>query len=125
MREWERTRGLLGRANANHRLTHRSSTQLHRTDIYRNKALDEFRILQFRVLVMGRANAGKTLILQRVCDTTESPKIYQGGEEVRGTNFVCESDLTADQFKLEPSMNLCSPIIRVVHDSRGIESQIF
>jgi GTPase SAR1 family protein len=38
--------------------------------------------LQFRVLVLGRANAGKTTILQRVCETTESPKIYRGGEEV-------------------------------------------
>jgi GTPase SAR1 family protein len=39
--------------------------------------------LQFRVLVLGRANAGKTTILQRVCETTESPKIYREGEEVR------------------------------------------
>jgi hypothetical protein len=33
--------------------------------------------LQFRVLIIGRANAGKTSILQRVCDTTESPEIYR------------------------------------------------
>jgi GTPase SAR1 family protein len=32
--------------------------------------------VQFRVLIIGRANAGKTSILQRVCDTTESPEIY-------------------------------------------------
>ena len=34
---------------------------------------------QFRVLIIGRANAGKTSILQRVsgCDTTASPKIYR------------------------------------------------
>ena len=37
--------------------------------------------IQFRVLVIGRANAGKTSILQRVCDTTESPTIYRRGEE--------------------------------------------
>ena len=43
--------------------------------------------LQFRVLVIGRANAGKTSILQRVCDTTESPKIYRGRKKVRGPNF--------------------------------------
>ena len=69
--------------------------------------------LQFRVLVIGRANAGKTTILQRVCDTTESPTIYRLGkygqrEEVRGPQFACESqaDLTANQFKLEPSMDV-------------------
>jgi hypothetical protein len=31
--------------------------------------------VKFRVLIIGRANAGKTSILQRVCDTTESPVI--------------------------------------------------
>jgi GTP-binding protein EngB required for normal cell division len=39
--------------------------------------------VRFRVLIIGRANAGKTSILQRVCDTTESPVIYrhdQSGE---------------------------------------------
>ena len=35
--------------------------------------------VQFRVLIIGRANAGKTSILQRVCDTTESPVIYSSG----------------------------------------------
>ena len=47
------------------------------------RALPNIPDLKFRVLVLGRANAGKTTILQRVCETTESPKIYRGGEEVR------------------------------------------
>ena len=33
--------------------------------------------IQFRVLIIGRANAGKTSILQRVCNTTDSPKVYR------------------------------------------------
>ena len=33
--------------------------------------------VKFRVLIIGRANAGKTTILQRVCNTTESPQIYR------------------------------------------------
>jgi len=40
-----------------------------------------FSKINFRVLIIGRANAGKTSILQRVCDTTESPTIYRS---VRG-----------------------------------------
>jgi GTPase SAR1 family protein len=36
--------------------------------------------VRFRVLIIGRANAGKTSILQRVCDTTESPDIYSVDE---------------------------------------------
>jgi len=38
---------------------------------------------RFRVLIIGRANAGKTTILQRVCNTTEQPKIFnRKGHEV-------------------------------------------
>ena len=44
--------------------------------------------IRFRVLIVGRANAGKTSILQRVCETTESPIIYRGDEEVRGPTFL-------------------------------------
>ena len=47
--------------------------------------------IPFRVLIIGRANAGKTTILQRVCETTESPVIYRGKgterEEVRGLKY--------------------------------------
>ena len=32
--------------------------------------------VKFRVLIIGRANAGKTSILQRVCNTTKDPEIY-------------------------------------------------
>ena len=32
----------------------------------------------FRILIMGRANAGKTTILQRVCKTTEAPEVIDG-----------------------------------------------
>jgi septin family protein len=33
--------------------------------------------LRFRVLIIGRANAGKTSILQRLCDTTETILILE------------------------------------------------
>jgi GTPase SAR1 family protein len=31
---------------------------------------------RFRILVVGRANAGKTTLLQRICNTTEKPEIF-------------------------------------------------
>ena len=45
--------------------------------------------IQFRILIIGRANSGKTSILQRVCDTTESPVIYRGYEKVRVVQSFC------------------------------------
>ena len=47
--------------------------------------------IRFRVLVIGRANAGKTSILQRVCETTESPIVFRGGEEVHRPSFCLTS----------------------------------
>jgi hypothetical protein len=44
--------------------------------------------VRFRVLIIGRANAGKTSILQRVCDTTDSPEIYSV-DESGARNRVC------------------------------------
>ena len=32
---------------------------------------------RLRILIIGRANAGKTTILERVRDTTGSPKVYR------------------------------------------------
>jgi len=48
--------------------------------LYRNDPLD----VQFRVLVIGRANAGKTSILQTLCGTTESLDISRAGWWSRG-----------------------------------------
>jgi GTPase SAR1 family protein len=53
--------------------------------------------VQFRVLIIGKANAGKTSILQRVCDTTESPEIYSvdssGTRNRVRSRFHCTSNL--------------------------------
>ena len=39
---------------------------------------------RFRVLIIGRANAGKTTILQKVCNTSEQPEIFGSeGNKVR------------------------------------------
>ena len=57
--------------------------------------------IRFRVLIIGRANAGKTSILQRVCETTESPVIFRGKNEVLGPTF-----LSASLISLLTSINL-------------------
>ncbi|KAN0134552.1 hypothetical protein V8E53_007698 [Lactarius tabidus] len=73
------------------------------------------------VSAVGRANAGKTSILQRVCETTESPFIYR------------ETDDGREEVNLEPSMErgehsiydelvFSNHLGYVFHDSRGIES---
>ena len=42
------------------------------------------RIDHFRILVVGRSSAGKTTLLQRVCNTMEAPEIYNSrGEKVK------------------------------------------
>jgi hypothetical protein len=43
------------------------------------------RIGRFRVLVIGRANSGKTTLLQRVCNTVDQPEVFDG----KG-NKVCD-----------------------------------
>ncbi|KAH9001816.1 hypothetical protein EDB86DRAFT_2801321 [Lactarius hatsudake] len=72
---------------------------------------------QFRVLIIGRANAGKTTILKRVCETTESPVVYRGGKEVRGPTFLQRGEHTIDD-QLEFSNHRGY----IFHDSHGIES---
>ncbi|KAG2108964.1 uncharacterized protein F5147DRAFT_635517 [Suillus discolor] len=80
------------------------------------------RVKRFRILIIGRANAGKTTILQRVCNTRENPEIYDSaGEKVRNMISVyyyfqrglhdIENELV---FQSNPEF--------VFHDSRGFEA---
>ena len=39
---------------------------------------------RFRILIVGRANSGKTTILQKICKTDDKPEIFNSkGEKVR------------------------------------------
>ncbi|KAH9008749.1 hypothetical protein EDB84DRAFT_1280958 [Lactarius hengduanensis] len=71
--------------------------------------------VQFRVLIIGRANAGKTSILQRICGTTDSPVIYRG-KEVRSNLFQRGEHTIDDELVFSNHRGY------VFHDSRGIES---
>ncbi|KAH9066180.1 hypothetical protein EDB87DRAFT_1553926 [Lactarius vividus] len=74
--------------------------------------------IKFRVLIIGRANAGKTSILQRVCDTTDSPIIYWGKEKVCGPTF----DLQRGEHTIDDQLVFSNHTGYIFHDSRGIES---
>ncbi|KAG2078716.1 hypothetical protein BDR04DRAFT_1184014 [Suillus decipiens] len=65
---------------------------------------------RFRILVVGRANAGKTTILQRVCKTQENPEIYNSAGKKRGVHDI-ENEMV---FRNNPGF--------VFHDSRGFEA---
>ncbi|KAF8263080.1 hypothetical protein EI94DRAFT_1466012, partial [Lactarius quietus] len=62
----------------------------------------------FQVLIVGRANAGKTTILQQVCETMESPIIYRGGKE-------------RSRHEIDDELVFSNHRGYVFHDSMGIE----
>jgi len=55
------------------------------------------KIGRFRILVVGRANAGKTTLLQRVCNTTENPEVFDGAGNKVNTTFYATSESPTDQ----------------------------
>ncbi|KAI5988298.1 hypothetical protein F5J12DRAFT_728156 [Pisolithus orientalis] len=84
------------------------------------------RIPHFRILVMGRANAGKTTILQRVCNTTDQPEIFDGN----GVKVCHYMKLNGAHIKLvqrgvhiiEDELVFQSNQQFVFHDSCGFEA---
>ncbi|KAI6107738.1 hypothetical protein EV401DRAFT_2213051 [Pisolithus croceorrhizus] len=78
-------------------------------------------IERFRILVMGRANAGKTTILQRICHSMDEPEIFDGkgnkidNDSVRGTlKRGCHDIKHELVFQSNPRF--------VFHDSCGFEA---
>ncbi|KAH8980657.1 hypothetical protein EDB92DRAFT_262290 [Lactarius akahatsu] len=78
------------------------------------RRLPEF---SFRVLIIGRANAGKTSILQRICETTESPIIYRGNEQV-----TLDPSMDRGEHRIDDELVFSNYPGYVFHDSRGIEA---
>ncbi|KAH9032012.1 hypothetical protein EDB85DRAFT_1957234 [Lactarius pseudohatsudake] len=73
--------------------------------------------IKFRVLIIGHANAGKTTILQRVCDTTDSPIVYRGNKEVR-----LEPSMDRGEHNIEDEVVFSNFDGYIFHESRGIEA---
>ncbi|KAG2121732.1 hypothetical protein DEU56DRAFT_92682 [Suillus clintonianus] len=79
------------------------------------------RFKRFRILIIGRANAGKTTILQRVCKTKDNPEIYDSAG-----NKIDASVLAASRERglhnIENEMVFRNNPGFVFHDSRGFEA---
>ncbi|KAH9005537.1 hypothetical protein EDB86DRAFT_1454877 [Lactarius hatsudake] len=73
--------------------------------------------IKFRVLIIGRANAGKTSILQRVCETTESPSISRGGERI-----TLDPSMDRGEHTIDDEIVFSNHAGYIFHDSRGVES---
>jgi len=58
----------------------------------------------FRILILGRANAGKTTILKNVCNSVDDPEIFSpSGEKVSKMALECERSSELNQFQLDPA----------------------
>ncbi|KIM26308.1 hypothetical protein M408DRAFT_313686 [Serendipita vermifera MAFF 305830] len=77
---------------------------------------------KFRVLIIGRANAGKTTILKRVCDTAEEPEVYNKHGEKVGSGDVDITHINRGQHDIENEMVFTSNPGFRFHDSGGFES---
>ncbi|KAI0246322.1 hypothetical protein BJV78DRAFT_1277241 [Lactifluus subvellereus] len=64
----------------------------------------------FRTLIIGRANAGKTTLLKKVCNSIDGPEIFSPSGEKRGIHDIKNQLI----FRSNPQF--------IFHDSRGFES---
>jgi GTP-binding protein EngB required for normal cell division len=71
----------------------------------------------FRILVIGRANAGKTTLLKRVCNTSEEPCIYD--EE---NNNLLEPTSGRGVHDIRRAFGFASNPEFIFHDSPGFET---
>ncbi|KAG6331337.1 hypothetical protein ID866_7753, partial [Astraeus odoratus] len=86
------------------------------------KVREEFkRIGRFRILVMGRANAGKTTILQRICNTTDLPEIFDGNGNKMDDTAV-QGSLGRGAHNIENELIFRSNSAFIFHDSCGFET---
>ncbi|KAI9459530.1 hypothetical protein HD554DRAFT_2029220 [Boletus coccyginus] len=87
---------------------------------------EDFRDLQekfgrFRILIVGRANAGKTTILRGICNSTENPEIYDGdGNKVDPSQL--EGSVGHGIHSVENELIFRSNEKLVFHDSQGFEA---
>ncbi|KAJ7135737.1 hypothetical protein C8R44DRAFT_768938, partial [Mycena epipterygia] len=75
----------------------------------------------FRILIIGRANAGKTTILKKVCQSIEDPEIFSPSGEKLDLATVQDS-AERGLHDIENQLIFKSNPQFIFHDSRGFES---
>ncbi|KIJ57411.1 hypothetical protein M422DRAFT_73115 [Sphaerobolus stellatus SS14] len=74
----------------------------------------------FRILILGRANAGKTTLLKRVCNSIEDPEIFTpSGEKDLSLNI---DNSQRGMHDIQNQLIFKSNPQFIFHDSRGFES---
>ncbi|KAJ6455166.1 hypothetical protein C8R45DRAFT_846080 [Mycena sanguinolenta] len=71
-----------------------------------------------RILVVGRANAGKTTLLKKVCNSVDEPEIFNPA----GEKFLFLTMTQRGEHDIENQLIFKSNRQFVFHDSRGFES---
>ncbi|KAF8126026.1 hypothetical protein EV363DRAFT_1586114 [Boletus edulis] len=76
---------------------------------------------RFRILIVGRANAGKTTILRAICNTTENPEIHDGDGNKVDLSQV-EGSMGRGIHNVENELVFRNNDKLVFHDSCGFEA---
>ncbi|KAJ7779346.1 hypothetical protein DFH07DRAFT_950409 [Mycena maculata] len=75
----------------------------------------------FRILVIGRANAEKTTLLKRVCNSVKGPEIYdKDGKKIKAK--ILKESMERGEHDIDNQMIFKSNPGFIFHDSRGFES---
>ncbi|KAJ8503153.1 hypothetical protein ONZ45_g11110 [Pleurotus djamor] len=77
--------------------------------------------VKFRVLIIGKANAGKTTILQKVCNTTEQPVVMDSKGQLLDP-AILEPSKGRGEHDINLQYVFKSQDRFVFHDSRGFEA---
>ncbi|KAH0826998.1 GTP-binding protein [Lanmaoa asiatica] len=75
---------------------------------------------RFRILIVGRANAGKTTILRGICNSTENPEIYDTHDQIDPSQV--EGTRGRGIHNVENELIFRSNEKLVFHDSQGFEA---
>ncbi|KAG6809341.1 hypothetical protein H0H87_011953 [Tephrocybe sp. NHM501043] len=78
---------------------------------------EKYQYTQFRILVIGRANAGKTTLLKRVCNTTDEPCIYDD----KGENLLTDT-IKRGIHDIDRPFSFANKPEYIFHDSPGFET---